>query len=151
VRLSRGSRGVIFGAQYLSVGRVKNTAKVLNQDLIDSLVEEAGFLNKAPFSWIHITFLYGRECNLKLSYQGIDPEYNDLLASLELDVEVLKWADENSHKLLHDIFMIAALEAIIQIGHKYKLPTHLFEVEREKYLTIPKNTEACSFYCGLVG
>lgn len=151
MRLSRGSRRIVFGAQYQSVGRVKNTAKVLNHDFVEKLLEDSKFLEKSPFSWVHLTFIYGSESNLEVNYQGIDPEYDDLQVSVTLDVNVLRWADQNSHKLLHDIFMIAALESLIQIGEKYDLPTKMIEEERTKFLTIPKNVEACEFYCGPVG
>lgn len=151
MRLSRNSKRIIFGAQYLSVGTVRNTAKIINQDLVDGLITRSNFLDKAPFSWIHLTFLYGNKNNLKVDFKGIDEEYKDLIASVELDVEILKWADQNSHKLLHDIFMIAALESLMQIGKKYDLPTNIFEEERTNYLTIPKDVEHCQFYCGLVG
>lgn len=151
MRLSRGSSKIVFGAQYISVGRVKNTAKVLNHGFVESLLEKSKFLEKAPFDWIHLTFLFGEENNLEVVYQGIDSEYNDLQTSVELNVAVLQWADNNSHKLLHDIFMIAALEALLQIGKKYSLPTSMIQEERDKLLSIPKNVEACEFYCGPVG
>ena len=151
MRLSRGSRKIVFGAQYISFGRVKNTAKVLNQDFMESLLEKSKFLEKAPFEWVHLTFLFGEENNLEVAYQGIDPEYNDLQTSVELNVAVLQWADNNSQKLLHDIFVIASLEALMQIGRKYDLPIEMIQEEHTNFLSIPKDVEACKFYCGPVG
>lgn len=151
MRMSSRTRRIVFGAQYQSVGMVKNTAKVMNHDYVDKILKKCNFLEKAPFSWVHLTFMFGQRNNLKVKFHDIDPDYKDLMVSVELDVAVLQWADKHSHKLLHDIFIIAALEALLQIGNRYKLPLDMIKEERTKFLTIPKNVQACQFYCGPIG
>ena len=47
---------------------------------------------------------------------------------------------------MHDIFMIAALEALIQVCYKYKLEKDVLLQERSKYGAIPNSIEECEAY-----
>ena len=137
------------GAMSLVVGRVKNSARSMPQHSIEELIINSNFLAKAPFSWVHLSYRYGSQNNLDVLYQGIDKEFGDILIAIELDIKILQWADLNNLDLLHDIFMIAALEALMQLGDKYKLPTELFAEERKKYSKIPSIIEECENYIRL--
>lgn len=53
---------------------------------------------------------------------------------------------KNNLNLLHDIYMIAALEALLQVCKKYKLPMDVIEIERAKYGNIPNTIEECEGY-----
>ena len=61
-------------------------------------------------------------------------------------MEILKWTDKNNLKLLYNIFMVGALEALINVARKYKLPDHILNSERTKYGTIPETIEECEQY-----
>jgi hypothetical protein len=140
----------IPGAMLLVPGRVKNSAKTMPQYSIEELIIKSSFLEKAPFSWISLSYSFGLNNNLKVKYHAIDKEIGDILISVELDIKILQWADIHNLDLLHDIFMMAALEALIQLGKKYKLPTGLLTEERKKYSEIPSTIEECKNYIRLV-
>ena len=128
-------------------GRIRDRDASLNsRDFLDELVKKTGFLDKAPFLWIGVTIFYGIKNDLKCRFRKIDPKDGELEVGLELDMEILQWADKNNLDLLRDIFMIAGLEVILQVGKKYKLPTHAFEEERKKYGNIPNTIEECESY-----
>ena len=143
-------RRISFGGVALVRGRLKKhfSAWKSIELALDHLLRSNDCFDKAPFLWIGLTYRYGIKNDLKLEFKRIDKKYGDLDVLLELDMEILLWADKNNLDLLHDIFMIAALEALIQIGRKYKLShTDLFISERAKYGNIPDTTEECENYC----
>ena len=144
-----GNYFAIYGAVALVKGRVKNCLKVMSRvdKYLDNLVYIKKFMeDPLPFKWVGLLFRYGIKNDLKVEFQRIHKKDGDLPIALELDMEILQWADKNNLELLHDIFMIAALEALIQVGEKYKLPTDVFRVERSKYGTIPNTIEECKAY-----
>jgi hypothetical protein len=61
-------------------------------------------------------------------------------------MEILMWCDKNNVDLMSDIFMIACLESLIQVGQKYKLPYDFLVAERKKYGSIPNTIEECEAY-----
>lgn len=139
-------RKYVPGATALVIGRVKNGLKMMDQDLIEKFIISSNFLDNAPFLWVHLSYRYGIKNNLKVELKRIDKKYGDIEIAIELDMEILQWADRNNLELLHDIFMIGALEALIQVGKKYKLPTEAFIEERKKYGNIPNTIEECENY-----
>lgn len=140
------SRKFVPGATALLKGRVKNGLKLMPQDYIEELIVKSGILEAAPFLWISLSYRYGLKNDLHTIFQGINKKYGDLDIALELDMEILKWADQNNLDLLQGIFIIAALEALIQVGQKYKLSTTLFAEERMKYGNIPNTIQECETY-----
>ena len=140
------NRKYVPGATALVMGRVRNGLKMMDQDFIEALIIKSIFLENAPFLWVHLSYRYGIKNDLKVVLQRIDKKYGDIQIALELDMEILQWADKNNLELLHDIFMIAALEALVQVGEKYKLPTEVFLEERQKYGNIPNTIEECENY-----
>ncbi len=143
-----GNDFTLVGAVALVKGRVKNDLKLMKpvELYLDEIVKEKWGHLLVPYKWIALLYLYGIKNDLKLRYERINKKDGDLPISLELDMEILQWADQNNLDLLRDIFMIAALEALIQVGKKYKLPTIAFEEERSKYGDIPNNIEECIAY-----
>ncbi|KJV92575.1 Imm39 family immunity protein [Rickettsia bellii] len=99
-----------------------------------------------PFKWVGLLYLYGTKNLLIPKYERINKKYGDLPIEIELKMEILEWADQNNLELLYDIFMIGALEALMHVGKKYKLPTHLLEEECSKYGNIPETIEECISY-----
>lgn len=87
--------------------------------------------------------LFGEKNNLSPKFQRISKTYGDLSLSIELDVKILEYASEHNLDLLKDIYMVAALEALIQVCAKYKLPDQVFQEERTKYRDIPNTIDEC--------
>ena len=118
----------------------------MEQDLIEQFLIESNFLEDAPFKWVGLMYRYGLKNDLVPEYDRIDKKDGELPIAIELKMEILQWADQNNLKLLYDIFMIGALEALIHVGHKYHLPFARLEIERLKYGTIPETIEECEVY-----
>ena len=140
------NRKYVPGAIDLIKGRVRNGYKFVNQDGIERLIIESHFLDQAPFRWVGLIYRYGIKNELVPEYQRINKKYGDLPIAIELKMNILEWADKNNHKLLYDIFMIGALEALIHVGQKYKLPLDCLKQERAKYSIIPETIEECEAY-----
>lgn len=141
-------RRIGFISVALVKGRIKNDMgfwKEIKPE-IDNLLRENNVFKKAPFLWVGLNYRYGIKNDLKLEFQRINKKYGDLGVALELDMNILKWADENNLTLLKDIFMIAALEALLQVCDKYKLPKEAIALERAKYGNIPSTIEECESY-----
>ena len=143
---SKHDRKFVCGGVALVMGRLKNGLKLMPQDEVEKFIINSCFLEKSPFLWVALIYRYGIKNDLKIKLKRINKTYGDLPIDLELDMEILQWADKNNLDLLHDIFMIAALEALIQVGEKYKLPIDVFKKERSKYGTIPNTIEECKAY-----
>jgi hypothetical protein len=112
-------------------------------DYIESLVIKSGMLENAPFEYIRHHYYYDNETNLKPTSR-ISKKYNDIRTTVELDMDILEWADKNNLKLFMEMMMIGALEALIHLGKKYKLQIDLIEAERLKFRkNIPETIEEC--------
>ncbi|MBY0273473.1 MAG: immunity protein 39 [Alphaproteobacteria bacterium] len=136
------NRKFVPGIVALVKERIKNTKLVIQvQDEIEKLIVESHFLDSAPFKWVGLIYRYGLKNKLKPEYQRINKKYGDLPIAVELDTRVLQWADQNNLQLFKDIFIIAALEALLDVGQKYNLPTDLIAQERSKYVDIPNSVE----------
>lgn len=141
-------RRVGFIGVALVKGRLRNSMKSWEEIeiLLDKLIRQNNLFEGAPFLWVGIDFMYGIKNDLKVKFSRPNKKYGDLPVSLELDMKILQWADQNNLNLLHDIFMIAALEALIQVGQKYKLSIEPFVEERAKYGNIPNTIKECEEY-----
>lgn len=141
------NRKFLSSAVALVLGRLRNEkiAVTANND-IERIIINSNFLDGAPFEWIGIIQRYGIKNDLKVEFQRIDKKYGELPIAFELDMDILKWADQNNLDLLYDIFMISGLEATIQVGQKYHLPIEPFLKERAKYGNIPNTIEECEAY-----
>jgi hypothetical protein len=140
------NRKYVPGGVALVIGRLKNSIKLMEQDAIEQLLIDSHFLDHAPFKWISFIYRYGLKNELTPEYQRINKKHNYLPIAIEVKMEILEWADKNNLKLLYDIFMIGALEALIDVGKKYELPTDLLKSERSKYGNIPETIEDCKNY-----
>tara|TARA_B110000503_G_scaffold132322_1_gene208135 strand:+ start:1013 stop:1465 length:453 start_codon:yes stop_codon:yes gene_type:complete len=141
------NRKYVPGAVALVIERLKNDLKVMEQDAIEKLLIESNLFDHAPFKWVSFTYRYGLKNELIPEYSKINKRYgNELHIAIELKMEILEWSDKNNLKLLYDIFMIGALEALIHVGIKYQLPTEILKAERIKYGNIPETIEECAVY-----
>lgn len=141
-------RRISLGAVDLVFGRVRSDGKLRTRikKYLDHFLKKHGYYFHAPFLWVDLIYLHGTKNDLKVQFQKVGKKYGDLPITIELDMEMLQWADQNNLLLLHDIFMIGALEALIQVGKKYKLPTEILAEERQKYGDIPNSIEECEKY-----
>ncbi len=143
-----GNHFAIVGSVALVKGRLKNdklTSEV--KKYLDDLIQSKNFMEKEiPFSWIGLIYRYGSKNDLNLDFQRIDKKDGELPIALELDMQILQWADQSNLDLLHDIFMIAALEALLQVCDKYKLAKEVIAEERSKYGNIPNTIKECEMY-----
>jgi len=137
-----------FGGVDLVGGRLKNTGVAWDavDCHLDYLLRVHGYFEGAPFLWVGLIFRYGTKNDLKIEFKRVDKKYGDLPIALELDMKILQWADQNNLELLIDIFMIASLEALLQVAKKYKLPDGPFLEERAKYGDIPNTIAECEQY-----
>ena len=127
--------------------RFKNTRSIVGtQDEIEKIIIDSHFLLNAPFAWVGLIYRYGLKNELKPEYQRINKKYGDLPVAIELDSNILKWADDNNLQLFRDIFIVGALEVLIDVGKKYNLPTQMLEDERAKYDAIPNTIEECELW-----
>ncbi len=141
-------RKIGFVGVALVKGRVKNGIKS-RKDIeiqLDNIIRVNTIFNGAPFLSILLVYRYGIKNDFKLEFKRINKKYGDLDVALELDMQILQWADQNNLYLLHDIFMIAALEALLQVCDKYKLPKEVIVEERLKYGNIPNTIKECEMY-----
>lgn len=134
------NKKLVFSGVGLLKGNLKNTQLARNslRNNLENQMIDGGFLEDAPFTWVGLTIRYGFKNILKPQYQGIDKKDGEIAVAIEIKMEVLQAADRISVDLLRDIFTVGALECLIDIGRKYKLPTDVFVTERAKYLDIPE-------------
>jgi hypothetical protein len=136
------NRKFVPGFVDLIKGRLRNLHTTIGiQDEIEKIIIDSGFLEGAPFKWVGLIYRLGLQNKLKPEYQRINKKYGDLPIAVEVRMDVLRWADQNDLQLLKDIFMIAGLEALLDVGKKYNLPTDLIAQERSKYGNIPDSVE----------
>ena len=139
---------ILFGMVDIVPGKVRYDFKALQRikDFSIRELETSWFLQGTPFHSIVHLFLYGETLNLKIPRMAIHKKDKNLSTKQTLDMKVLQWADWENFDLLSDIFSIATLEALLQIGRKFNLPIEVFEKERRRYGQIPQTIEACKAY-----
>ncbi len=136
------NRKFVPGGVALVKGRLRYGLDAMDQDGIEALIlKQNGFLENAPFKWVGLIYRYGIKNTLKPYYQRINQKYGDIPVAIEIKMEILQAADQISVDLLRDIFTVGALECLIDIGRKYKLPTDVFVAERARYSDIPETAE----------
>ncbi len=136
---------IAFGGVDLVINKIKKDFDAWNdiRPTIENLLKESNFFEGMKFWWVGFIYRYGIKNELIPEYQRINKKYGDLPIAIELRADILSWADQNNIDLMEDIFMVGALEALIHVAHKYKLPTELLEKARSKYKNIPESVEEC--------
>lgn len=129
-------------------GRMNNSFKTWDKidDFLTEFLKKKGYFQTEKFLYAQLIYRYGTKNNLKVEFGRIGKQYGELPIAVELDMAILQWADKHNLDLMHDIFMIAALEALIQVCEKYKLPKDIIVDERQKYGDIPNTIEECEAY-----
>lgn len=122
--------------------RLPNIKHIVSmQDDIEEIIIDSGFLDNAPFKWVGLMYRVGIKNDLVPEYQRINKKYGDIPIAVEIDCDILKWADDHDVKLLKDLFMMAGLDALIHVGKKYNLPTEKIEEARSIYGVFPSSVE----------
>lgn len=122
--------------------RLPNIKHIVSmQDDIEKIIIDSGFLDNAPFKWVGLMYRVGIKNALIPEYQRINKKYGDLPIAVEIDFELLKWADDHDVELLKNLFMMAGLDALIHVGKKYNLPTEKIEEARSSYGVFPSSVE----------
>lgn len=136
------NRKFVPGIVALVKERLKNEHHIIGiQDEIEKIIIDSHFLDNAPFKWVGLMYRYGLKNKLKPEYDRIDKKDGELPIAVELNTRILQWADDHDLQLFKDIFMIAALETLLDVGKQYNLPIDLIKQEREKYGDIPSAIE----------
>ena len=132
-------------AAFMMKGRLAHMNEILFvQDEMEIIIVNSGILEKSPFSWITLLYRFGYKNMTESPICGaISKKYGDLPLTIELDFNVMKWADLYNIKLMKDIFMSSAIDAMIFVAKKFKYPPDYFVVERAKYGPIPETVEEC--------
>lgn len=137
------NRKYVPGITDLKIGRVIHDQYLDDQDYIEKLVIDSGMLKEAPFNVVYHQYYYGDKTDLKLKSR-INKKDKDIQTKVELDMDILQWADMYNLKLFLEIMMIGALEPLIDLGKKYKLEIGLIEKERKYFREkIPETIKEC--------
>ena len=102
-------------------------------DELEPVLISAGFFDEAPFKYVSLIIRYGLVNNTKPEYQPIIKRYGELPIAVELDMNMLRSADKNG--TLKQIFDLATLEALIDVGKKYQLPIESLVRKREELIS----------------
>ena len=110
---------------------------------IVSNMYDRNLLPKDKFHIIVLVFLHGLKTSLVPTYERISKKDMELGINVELDSNILLWADKHDLELLKEIYLIATCEAVLHVLRKYKLPTEPVETLRKQYGNIPQTIEEC--------
>lgn len=118
----RHNRKIVIGGVALVIGRLKGDGAAMVQicDELDPLLDTSEFVSNAPFKFVSLIIRYGTKVEIVPVYQGIAKKNGALRIAIELDMNDLKAA--NKKGTLKDVFAVATLKALIDVGKKYHLP-----------------------------
>lgn len=120
-------RKIVLGGASLTLARANRHDLPVMGEIMDELEQvmiSTGYLNDAPFKWVGLMLRYGLENEDVPHYQRVSEKHGDLPLAIELDVHDLQDA---SREKLKEIFMIATLKTLVDVGKRYKLPHATFE------------------------
>ncbi len=120
-------RSLVLGAAALTTVRCNRHDIEVGTEIMDELepvIQSERFLEKAPFGWVGLILRYGLKNEDRPHYQRINKKDGDLPVAIELDTHELRDA---SREELKELFMIAILKTLVDVGKKYKLPHATFE------------------------
>lgn len=114
-------------------GRLRFSGGAIDEvrDEVERVMLDSAFLQVAPFQWIGLIFRYGTETKLVPEYGKIDKKDGELPITVELEMEKLRRIDRpKHHDELKRTFMLATLDALIDVGKKYGLPIEALQAKR---------------------
>jgi len=119
-------RLLVLGGSATVVGRLRFSGRAIDEvrNEVERLMIDSAFLRGAPFRWISLIFRYGTETKLEPEYGKIDRQDGELPITVELEMEKLRRIDRpRLHEELKRVFMLATLDALVDVGKRYGLPT----------------------------
>lgn len=133
-------RKLLIGGVALVMGRLRGGGAAMVEicDELEPLLTSSGFLDNASFDVVSLIIRYGLVNRTKPEYQRINKRYSELPIAVELDMDMLLAAGK---KKLKDIFHLATLVALIDVGKKYNLPIEALESKKQEVI----NTTGFSF------
>lgn len=119
------NRRLLIGGVALVMGGLKHDGAAMVEvcDELGPFLESLGYFEEAPFKYVSLIFRYGLVNNTQPEYQRILKKHGELPIAIELDMKMLKAADKIDKERLKSVFTIGTLEALIDVGRKYSLPT----------------------------
>jgi hypothetical protein len=111
---------LVLKSAALVEAKLKHDTEALSavRDEMEKLIEDSGFLAKAPFKSIALTLRFGHENQFAPVFEGLNKKRGDLAVAVEVDVQRLNGADVDAYKTL---FRIATSEALLHVAIKYEL------------------------------
>jgi hypothetical protein len=121
------NRKIVLGGAAMTIARNNRQSLPVMGEIMDELEQviiSTGYLDNAPFKWVGLMLRYGLKNENVPHYQRINKKYGDLPVAIELDTHDLQKA---SHDELKELFLIATLKALVDVGKKYGLQYEKFE------------------------
>jgi hypothetical protein len=121
------NRKIVLGGASLTMARVNRhtmdvTGEIMNE--LEHLMISTNYLDNAPFKWVGLILRFGLKNEDIPHYQRITKKYGDLPVAIELDTHELQHASRGE---LKELYMIATLKTLVDVGKKYNLPYEKFE------------------------
>lgn len=111
----------------MTMAKVNRHTMAVTGEIMDELEQvmiSTDYLETAPFKWVGLILRFGLKNEDTPHYQRINEKYGDLPVAIELDTHELQHA---SREKLKQLYMIATLKTLIDIGKKYNLPCEKFD------------------------
>ena len=127
-------RVLLVGGVSLVKGRVRDAGPVMVEicNELEPILREECFTRNASFQTISLILRFGTRRCLSPEYRPINKSHDELPISVELEMQAIK---EMTRDELKREFMVAVLEALIHVGHKFKLATETLERSLRKVLS----------------
>ncbi|USO01587.1 MAG: immunity protein 39 [Alphaproteobacteria bacterium] len=106
------------------------------------MIDESELVPNDIFEWISLIHVISNTLH-PIKIGRISKSYKDLPVTTWISADIVRFTNFENRQLLQDIFMVAALEALIAVCKKYTLDDRAFVSERAKYGDIPETVEAC--------
>ncbi len=118
---------ILIGAVDLIQGDVADDCGPLMAEVgreIGSVLDEAGFLDSAPFATISLIYRFGLRRCFVVDYGPINTKHNELPVAVELKMRAL---EQMNREELRDEFTAAAVAVVCDVARKYGLSTEGLE------------------------
>jgi hypothetical protein len=114
-------RILLIGGVGLVRGRIKDAGRVMVEicDALEPLLNEIGFVKRAPFRTVSLIIRFGETTDLTPQYDPIDRRHDELLVAVELEMAKLRF---ESKDVVKRAFYDATLTVLDDVARKFDLP-----------------------------